>query len=51
MIATDTDLDIPAVRIRDTHKHYGHFHALKNIDQTIANGEKVVICGPSGSGK
>ncbi|QOC27284.1 amino acid ABC transporter ATP-binding protein [Microbacterium hominis] len=32
-------------------KHYGDFHALKNIDLTVNRGEVVVVIGPSGSGK
>ena len=32
-------------------KFYGEYQALNNIDETIAKGEVVVICGPSGSGK
>ncbi len=30
---------------------FGDLKVLKNIDETIAQGEKVVIIGPSGSGK
>ncbi len=40
-----------AVSVRGLNKHYGAFHALKNIDLDVANGEIVIICGPSGSGK
>ena len=40
-----------AIIIREMHKWYGHFHALKNINLNVKNGEKIVICGPSGSGK
>ena len=32
-------------------KFYGEYQALNNIDETIAKGEVVVVCGPSGSGK
>ncbi|MFX9089405.1 ATP-binding cassette domain-containing protein, partial [Acinetobacter baumannii] len=32
-------------------KHYGDFHALKDIDLTVNRGEVVVVIGPSGSGK
>jgi polar amino acid transport system ATP-binding protein len=32
-------------------KWYGDFHALKEIDLEIEQGEVVVVCGPSGSGK
>lgn len=32
-------------------KHYGTFHALKNIDLTIEDGAFVALVGPSGCGK
>ena len=45
------DMQASAVEIRNMHKYYGAFHALKNIDLTVKSGERIVICGPSGSGK
>lgn len=36
---------------KNVDKYYGSFHALKNIDLHVKQGEVVVICGPSGSGK
>ncbi|MFB6364215.1 amino acid ABC transporter ATP-binding protein [Paenibacillus elgii] len=39
------------IQFQDVNKHYGHFHALKNINLTIEPGEVVVVIGPSGSGK
>lgn len=39
------------VEFKALNKWYGDFHALKNIDLSIQQGEIVVICGPSGSGK
>jgi len=30
---------------------YGSFRVLKNINLTVAKGEKIVVCGPSGPGK
>ncbi|MGF1746765.1 amino acid ABC transporter ATP-binding protein [Vibrio minamisatsumaniensis] len=39
------------VRFKSLNKWYGDFHALKDIDLNIEQGEIVVICGPSGSGK
>jgi polar amino acid transport system ATP-binding protein len=32
-------------------KWYGDYHALVDVNETIARGEVVVVCGPSGSGK
>ncbi len=39
------------ISIKNMHKWYGSFHALKNIDMSVKLGEKIVVCGPSGSGK
>jgi len=40
-----------AVEIVELHKWYGEFHALRDINLTVARGERIVICGPSGGGK
>ena len=39
------------VKFKSLNKWYGDFHALKDIDLNIEQGEIVVICGQSGSGK
>ncbi|CAH7161801.1 putative ABC transporter ATP-binding subunit YhdZ [Vibrio chagasii] len=39
------------VKFKSLNKWYGDFHALKDIELNIEQGEIVVICGPSGSGK
>ncbi len=39
------------IEFKNVEKYYGKFHALKNINLTIEDGEVVVIIGPSGSGK
>jgi len=39
------------IRFDKVNKWYGAYHALVDIDETIAQGEVVVVCGPSGSGK
>ncbi len=41
----------PAVEIEHLNKWYGRFHALRDINLTVAQSERIVICGPSGSGK
>jgi polar amino acid transport system ATP-binding protein len=40
-----------AVEIRKVNKYYGPFHALKDIDMSIAPGKVTCLIGPSGSGK
>ena len=39
------------IEMKNIQKHYGEFHALKNINFKVKKGEIVVVCGPSGSGK
>ena len=39
------------IQMIDVHKWYGQFHVLKNIDLTVRKGERIVVCGPSCSGK
>jgi polar amino acid transport system ATP-binding protein len=39
------------IRLERVSKWYGSYQALVDIDETIAKGEVVVLCGPSGSGK
>ncbi len=39
------------IEIRNVEKHYGAFHALKNIDLEIEKGTFVALVGPSGCGK
>ena len=39
------------IEFRKVNKWYGAYHALRDVDETIAQGEVVVVCGPSGSGK
>ena len=41
----------PAVDLIGVHKWYGDYHALRDVSLSVAPGEKIVICGPSGSGK
>lgn len=39
------------VSIKSLNKYYGDYHALRDVDLEIPNGQTLVICGPSGSGK
>mgnify|MGYP001600643555 CR=1 FL=1 len=39
------------IEIKGLEKWYGDFHALKEVDLNVKEGEIIVICGPSGSGK
>src|SRR5271156_4937508 len=41
----------PAIVLDKVNKWYGTMHVLRDVTLTIAQKEKVVICGPSGSGK
>jgi glutamate transport system ATP-binding protein len=49
-MAESTDA-APLVVVDHVEKHYGDFHALKDINLTVDKGEVVVVIGPSGSGK
>ncbi|NCW25624.1 MAG: ATP-binding cassette domain-containing protein, partial [Betaproteobacteria bacterium] len=40
-----------SVSIRDVHKHYDDFHAVKGVSLEINDHEFVVLVGPSGCGK
>src|SRR2546423_13913897 len=40
----------PAVQIIGVNKWHGEFHVLRDINLTDDQVEKIVICGPSGSG-
>ncbi|WP_294974517.1 amino acid ABC transporter ATP-binding protein [uncultured Leuconostoc sp.] len=39
------------IEFNNVEKYYGDFHALKNVNLKIDEGETVVLIGPSGSGK
>lgn len=39
------------IQFQNVEKYYGKFHALKDINLTVDQGEVVTIIGPSGSGK
>jgi len=40
-----------SIEIRNVHKHFGAFHALKDVNLDIASGELLALLGPSGCGK
>ena len=39
------------IRVEGMHKWYGDFHVLKDLNLDVAQGESIVICRPTGSGK
>jgi general L-amino acid transport system ATP-binding protein len=39
------------IQIKDVNKWYGDFQVLKDINLEVKTKEKIVVCGPSGSGK
>src|SRR5260370_7110896 len=41
----------PMIELRNVNKRYGDFHVLKDISIGVRKGERVVVCGRSGSGK
>jgi ABC-type polar amino acid transport system ATPase subunit len=41
----------PVIEFRGVNKWFGKLHVLRDINETVAPGEVVVVCGPSGSGK
>ena len=40
-----------SISITDLNKHFGTFHALKDISLDVKEGELIALLGPSGSGK
>jgi sulfate transport system ATP-binding protein len=40
-----------SIEIRDIHKRFGDFHALRDINLHVASGELLALLGPSGCGK
>src|ERR1700722_8149939 len=50
--AMQTDLSgPPAIVLDKVNKWYGAMHVLRDVTLTVAEKERVVVCGPSGSGK
>ncbi len=50
MSPTETH-DSPILRMSALNKWYGDYHALRDIELAVGARERIVICGPSGSGK
>lgn len=47
----ELDAARPMIGLRDVHKYYGDYHALRGINATIREGEFFSLLGPSGCGK
>lgn len=41
----------PMIRMSGVNKHFGDYHALRNINLEVPRGQVIVVLGPSGSGK
>ena len=39
------------IELEGVNKWFDDFHVLKDINLRVREGERVVVCGPSGSGK
>jgi general L-amino acid transport system ATP-binding protein len=51
-VAPMADTNAPPVIVLDkVNKWYGSLHVLRNVSMSVAEKERVVVCGPSGSGK
>ena len=37
------------ISLNKVNKWFGDFHVLKDIDLSVYKGERIVVCGPSGS--
>src|ERR1700682_4514619 len=45
------DSGTPMIELRHVHTWFGDFHVLTDINLEVKRGEKIVVCGSSGSGK
>ena len=41
----------PIIKIDNMNKWFGDFQVLKDINLEVEKNKKIVVCGPSGSGK
>lgn len=44
-------MTVSAIKIENVHKRFGHLHALKGLNLTVAQGEFFGLLGPNGAGK
>ena len=49
VLSLDTQSSV--IQVRNVSKWFGAFQALNSISLDVKPGERVVVCGPSGSGK
>src|SRR5690606_36950075 len=47
----ESNMSEAIIRLENVNKWYGQFHVLRNLNLNVESGERIVICGPSGSGK
>ena len=43
--------NLPAIHVKDLHKHYGAAHVLNGVNLDVKAGEFYALMGPNGSGK
>ena len=48
---SSNDTGTPVIEINGLNKWFGPFHVLRDINLSVAQRERIVVCGPSGSGK
>ncbi len=48
---SETTVSKPMIELKGVNKHFGEYHALRDINLEVSAGQVVVILGPSGSGK
>src|SRR6478609_8171873 len=52
VVAHMADTTVPPIIMMDkVNKWYGALHVLRDVSLSVAEKERVVVCGPSGSGK
>ena len=52
VVAHMADTTVPPIIVMDkVNKWYGSLHVLRDVSLSVAEKERVVVCGPSGSGK